>query len=285
MSYRNIVDMAYPTASHPTADIVGFYIGGDTPHVWTDEPPHREISTYAPDGKLPIWVRSNPTNASEGKAEARIVIAWLKAHNVPYGMTVVLDLEIAINASYVNAFNSEVEHAGYHVMKYGSLSTIARNPRTFATWGAWWIGHPPSSMPSGYDAIQYQNSQDWDMSVIIPRVPIWGLDKSPSSNKKGKEDMPNGLIMPGENTVASWPRGECHGLGLITHLALFPGSDAPILNIEIHSKAKGWSQKIDNYKVGDAKAPIHFDESDVDGVSFQSVNGDKCHAHTAWDAS
>ncbi len=54
----------------------------------------------------------------------------------------VLDLEMAVDAHYVNGFNLALRDAGYKTTKYGSRSTIWKNPRTDGGTFVAWPGHP-----------------------------------------------------------------------------------------------------------------------------------------------
>lgn len=164
-------DAAYPPASPPNVDAVAGYIGGDTPHVWTAAEWARQPARY----RLPIYVRSNPTIALAGP-DATDTIAWLRAHKAPKGTAVALDLETAVHAAYVKAFDKAVHAAGWVVLAYGSLSTIFRNPGTS---GGYWVAHYTghAHMENGAVATQWASDQQlgkpWDLSDVADSVPLW----------------------------------------------------------------------------------------------------------------
>lgn len=121
----NLFDAAYPApASDPQVQGALVYIGGDTPHVWTDAEDKAAYGRY----RLPVYVRSNPASANS-KTDANAAVSWLKAHKVPAGRAVVLDLETAVDATYVTGFAGIVHAAGFKVLPYGSKSTIFKNPK------------------------------------------------------------------------------------------------------------------------------------------------------------
>jgi hypothetical protein len=88
-------DASTPPASAPPGyRAVAGYIGGDTPHVWTDA----EWRRFGKLRKLPIWVRSNPTQV-DAEADAFAALERLFELNIPRGTTVAVDLETAVDAS------------------------------------------------------------------------------------------------------------------------------------------------------------------------------------------
>lgn len=119
-----LFDAAFPNpAADPQVSGALIYIGGDTPHVWTEG----EIAGAHGRYRLPTYVRSNPENAS-AIADANSTVVWLTAHKVPKGCAVCLDLETAVNPVYVLAYANVLHGAGYLVWPYGSKSTLFRNP-------------------------------------------------------------------------------------------------------------------------------------------------------------
>src|SRR6266498_2611689 len=55
MALRRMFDAAYPPTSPPNWEAVAFYLGGNTPHVWTDSEIERQPARW----RLPIFVRSH----------------------------------------------------------------------------------------------------------------------------------------------------------------------------------------------------------------------------------
>src|SRR5258708_34543951 len=89
---RKRLDASTPPNVIPQSDVVAFYIGGDTPHVWTDA----QISAVHDRWRLPIWVRSNPNGSGEGTAEGETVGKWRGSHNASKGVPGALSLRKAM---------------------------------------------------------------------------------------------------------------------------------------------------------------------------------------------
>lgn len=163
-------DAAFPPASPPPTDVVAFYIGGDTPHVWTAE----EIAAQKARYRLPIWVRSNPQNVIV-ENDVTACVAALKAIGAPRGTCVVLDLETAVAVDYCNAFGWELNANGYSVLPYGSPSTLFKNPRLD---GYWVAGQPsaPSPWPPGLIGVQLLQQGPngaWDNDLFVDTLSLW----------------------------------------------------------------------------------------------------------------
>ena len=183
MTTLQMYDAAYPPASPPGWPVVAGYIGGNTPHVWTDA----EWDGQPARRRLPIYVRSNPAS-HDPAADAAEAVAWLRTHDVPAGCAVALDLETAVNAAYVTRFDEVVLAAGYLTIAYGSLSTLYKNPRPS---GGYWVAHYTGAPYSDAGAVATQYASDrqlghpWDASLINASVPLWDT-ASPSQEE---EDM------------------------------------------------------------------------------------------------
>lgn len=166
---------------NPDTDIVAFYIGGDTPHVWTD---HEIHATYGRNRyRLPIYVRSNPGSAGEGHLEGGEAIRWAMAHHMPRGTTIALDYETAVDDPYLMAFDAVMRGAGYETMVYGSESTVLSNHRpSMGYWVALWDNVP--DLRSGWAAHQYASDQmlgkSYDLSVVADWVPLWDMQNAPT---------------------------------------------------------------------------------------------------------
>lgn len=166
---RTMYDAAYPPATPPPTDIVAFYVGGDTPHIWSDS----EIARQTARWRLPIWVRSNPDQA-DPSIDAERTVAWLDAHQVPRGVVVALDLETAVNPRYVDTFAMAVGRAGWLVMKYGSESTIFRNPSTpGGTWVADYNGDAIIDLGAVADQFAANVPPGVDLSSVADSVALW----------------------------------------------------------------------------------------------------------------
>lgn len=168
--FQLMVDSAFPLANPPATDITLIYIGGDTPHPWTAA----EVAAAAARTPLlwPCWVRSNPGSVN-ATSDANAAVAALKAYGVPSGVSVILDLEIAVNTAYVNTFNTVLGQAGYGVTKYGSSGFIWDNPKTSA---GTFVASPGASAPVAIgDAVatQYQFAGSFDLSWVMDGVALW----------------------------------------------------------------------------------------------------------------
>jgi len=182
---RIMDDAAYPPPD-PHVDVCAFYIGGDTPHVWSDE----EIAATSERWRLPIYVCDNP-GSRNGAADGAEAVAWLRAHHVPAGSTVALDYEMAINGTYVTAFDKTVTAAGWRVVLYGSLSTVTRNPRPSAGyWTASWTGTP--HLDAGAAATQYvsdtQLRRPYDLSEVADTLTLWDTQTSTEDDMFSDQD-------------------------------------------------------------------------------------------------
>lgn len=166
MSLRTGYDAAYPPPVPPATDVVLFYCGGDTPHVWT----RAEIEAQRARWRLPIFVRSDPA-PSMAPADAAAMLARLADIGCPKHVATVLDIETAITRPYVLRYGQEMHRAGYQVLVYGSRSTLPANPQLDGWFVATW-GRAPT-LAAGWAALQYEALPNWDLDVITSRVPLW----------------------------------------------------------------------------------------------------------------
>lgn len=149
--------------------VVAFYCGGDTPHVWT----HAELTSTPQRYRLPIWVRSNPTTTAQARMDAYDFVSQLNYLGCPKGVTVALDYETAQNQAYLDAFCTAMWNAGqWEVMLYGSLDTVKANS---SPTGGYWIADWDNleDLPAGSVAHQFINHPNYDASVISDSVVLW----------------------------------------------------------------------------------------------------------------
>lgn len=175
-------DASEPPANPPTVDVVAFYGGGDTPHVWA----LAEIEASPCRYRLPIYVRSDPAAASPN-VDAATFIAWLSSIGAP-PCPVVLDLETAISTSYVNAFGTLLREAGFTVLPYGSSGNLFFNPKL----DGYWVDLPGAdAIPSNCVGVQYAQGGGgtYDLSWWEDSVPFW--DTTPVIVGKGDMLTPN----------------------------------------------------------------------------------------------
>lgn len=165
-----IGDSAYPLAAggYPSSVVGwGFYIGGDTPHVWSDA----EVAALPYRYRLPIYTRSDPSGTAQAQSDAGAAVAWARAHGQPAGTLIQLDFESAVDASYVEAFDAVVTAAGFRTLLYGSQSTVLQNPRPSGGYNvADWDGVDDD--PS-WTAKQYEDTGSYDLNDFSPTAPLW----------------------------------------------------------------------------------------------------------------
>lgn len=161
-------------------DAFAFYIGGWTPHVWTQTQIDAQTAHWA----LPIWVYDpNQPGSAKGQADGKAALSALDALNVPSGVRVVADMEGSIDEPYLAAFRNVIGPAGYHMCIYGGPSTIFQNwPQNPAgPGGGWWVADWAGIGPFLYNhegvwATQWTNSTSttpWDQSVIADLTMLW----------------------------------------------------------------------------------------------------------------
>src|SRR6266540_371198 len=136
-------DAAFPPASPPKWEAVAGYIGGNTPHVWTDQEWARQQARW----RLPIFTRSHDGDPS---ADAAHAIRWMTAHHVPKGVCVALDFETRVDATYLHAFDAAIIRAGWKAMVYGSKQAVLRNPKPS---GGYWAAHEEDTMALIFDSV------------------------------------------------------------------------------------------------------------------------------------
>lgn len=175
VEYWTFYDAAFPPVEtdRPISDGFLFYVGGDTPHVWTTA----EITEQPAQLGMGVWVRSNP-EGYDGRVEAGEMVTALRALGVPTSTMHLLDIETAIDPGYVNAFGGEMVSAGYALSVYGSVSTIKDNP----PWGGYFVSNPTGVAhmvdEAGVIATQYLFTTAYDLSIVSKNVPLWNKNKS-----------------------------------------------------------------------------------------------------------
>lgn len=160
-------DAAYPPSSPPHADGVVVYLGGDTPHPWTDAEVAAQHARY----RLPVWVRSNPPGPGAA-ADVAGAVARLKALGAPKGTLVAWDMETAADAPYIRAVYALLKAAGYLLIVYGSQSAVLGNHVPDGLyWGADWTGTPHLHSPDVMT--QWVSFTGYDVSLAEASLPFW----------------------------------------------------------------------------------------------------------------
>jgi hypothetical protein len=183
---RTMIDAAWPPlGTGVKADIVNRYIGGGTPHVWTQAETDQMLRESGARGILPNFVRVPPTTR-DPRVEAAWCVQWALAHGQPTGTCIALDYETAVNNAYWTAFDDVVMAGGYRTLLYGTLRTVVQNVTpsgrrpSAGYWSAHWNNIPHICTNAGVTATQYGGDttigKPWDISLVGDRVPIWGYE-------------------------------------------------------------------------------------------------------------
>lgn len=175
MGNLKFIDAAFP-GNYPAADGFCFYIGGDTPHVWTAS----EVAALKAKYRflLPIYVRSNPPGPGAG-SDVAAAVAKLTVLGVPQGALVAWDLETAADAAYIGAVYGALAAAGYVLIVYGSQNDVFgnRNPDGLY-WGAQWTDVP--HLAPGDQVTQFVSFAAYDESLAVSRLPFWDTRPAPA---------------------------------------------------------------------------------------------------------
>ncbi len=183
---RRMYDAASPPSSPPAWEVAAGYIGGHTPHVWTDAEWRSQPARW----RLPIFTREQ---GGDPAADARAVISWMTSHRVPHGVCVALDYETRVDAGYLRAFDAAIVQAGWKVMLYGSESTVLNNPKpSGGYWVAHWTGSPflrPESAATQW-AGDVTLGKPWDANLVADSTPLWdttgGLTMADAASLEGQ---------------------------------------------------------------------------------------------------
>jgi hypothetical protein len=181
-----MIDAAWPPlGAGVKADIINRYIGGSTPHVWTQAETDQMLRESGARGILPNFVRVPPTTR-DPRVEAAWCVQWMQAHGQPTGTCIALDYETAVNNAYWTAFDDVIMAGGYRTLLYGTLRTVVQNVTpggrrpSAGYWSAHWNNTPHICTNAGVTATQYGGDttigKPWDVSLVGDHVPIWGYE-------------------------------------------------------------------------------------------------------------
>ncbi len=167
MTDLTFYDASRPPASPPATDGVAFYIGGDTPHIWTVTEVKMQRARY----RLPIYVRSNPA-AADVLRDVSEAVAQLQHLNAPRGCLVAWDSETSADPHYMLGVFQHLQLTGYTLIDYGSQSSVFGNESPDGYyWGADWTNR--ARIEPGDAGTQFFSGRTYDLSVFRPGLPFW----------------------------------------------------------------------------------------------------------------
>jgi hypothetical protein len=170
-------DASTPPADPPHWHVVAGYIGGNTPHVWTKQEWDHQHAPF----RLPIFTANNrPDTVEAARTDAAVIKRELEALGAEEGVCVALDIETRVFGPYIRELNVIMQP--WHLMEYGSFSTIIQNPQVSAgRWAADWTDNIFGGVDLvGQDrivAVQWASADQrhlpYDSSVIVDSLPLW----------------------------------------------------------------------------------------------------------------
>jgi hypothetical protein len=163
------VDASTPsTISGGPYDGTCYYLGGDTPHVWTKP----ELDARPERYRLGIWVRSNPIGVAQAMTDAVHCLAQLAFMGQPKDTLVCIDMETAEDPTYVAAFSANILSGGYKLIAYGTQDDVFGNDNPDGLYfGAQWTG--VSHIASGDQMTQYVSFTGYDVDLAEASLALW----------------------------------------------------------------------------------------------------------------
>jgi hypothetical protein len=158
------------TPEHNPIDGIAFYIGGDTPHVWTVEELEKCPYRY----RLPIFVRDNMSTANPQQDAAYAIVQLKNEYMAPEHTVLAIDTETSADPGYIRAFYEVVNAAGYTLIDYGSQAYLFQNENPDGYyWGADWLVPPDRAVQSGEVGTQYLSMSTFDEDIMSTIMPFW----------------------------------------------------------------------------------------------------------------
>jgi len=203
---RDFWDAAYPPFPSGFDGAAG-YVGGGTPHPWT-EAEWNKVSGF----RLPIFVRVPPTTR-DPVAEANFLCDWSEAHGQPHGTLVALDYETSTVVEYLDRFDAQVTKRGYKLVVYGSRRTVMTLPEpSGGYWTATWNNIP--HLDAGATLTQYGGDvtlgKPYDANVAAGTAPLW----TPGEDMTKEE---HDALIEARNLLKLLVYGDRKGEGWDTH--------------------------------------------------------------------
>lgn len=168
------IDSIEPLNPPPGYSAYAGYIGGDTPHVLSDQ----QWDDLGAVRKIPIFVRSQIVGRQGGIEDAFNALRQLYHLRVPKQSIVIYDRETNSDADATQGFGDVMHWADYFAMPYGSKDNIFAHPALDGIWIADPTGVPHMFNHPGVNATQYDTHENFDESeiklwVLMQRVKIW----------------------------------------------------------------------------------------------------------------
>jgi peptidoglycan hydrolase-like protein with peptidoglycan-binding domain len=162
-------DAAFLPDPLPDTDGFCFYIGGDTPHVYTAAEITQLKARYR--YLLPIFTRSDPPGPGAA-ADVAEAVSQLRTAGAPAGTLVAWDSETSTDAGYIRDVFARLNADGYKLIDYGSQSFVSgnQNPDGYY-WGGDWTGVP--HLHPGDVMTQWVSFSGYDESLAVSSLPFW----------------------------------------------------------------------------------------------------------------
>jgi hypothetical protein len=274
---RSMLDAAWPPLGAPVGhqDIVAFYIGGGTPHVWTASELDQMVKQTGAKGRLPIFVRVPPTTR-DPSVEGAWCVKWAHDHGQPPGTCIALDYEMAVDNAYWTRFDDAVMAGGYRTLLYGTLSRVVLNVTSSGRrpsagyWSAHWTNTPHICPNPGVTATQYGGdstlNKPWDLSLVGDGVPIWGYEGAAMS-AAGPEHWDAADVGRFRELLSSWLVG-----GTLADQGVNNVLDLPAAFVATQPLVQGIAQAVKQALGGQ---PVTLTQAQLDEVkqALQSLEG------------
>lgn len=185
MTFRLGYDSSTPPRTPPRWAVVGFYVGGWTPHVWTADELRAQDAQWA----APLWVAQPTSDAAAARTDAPEAFRQLATLGVPKGITIWLDTETWKVPEYVAEFDRLALAEGYKAGNYASLTALLGNGLpSGGRWSADWNDIRHLDNVPGVKATQYADATmlgtDYDGSVWIDTgAHLWELNPPAAHNR------------------------------------------------------------------------------------------------------
>lgn len=153
-----------PEKAPPKTAVACGYIGGETPHVWTNT----EWARFDGMKKLPIYVSALAVGKpGDARTEAFDALRAMYNLKVPKGSPIVWDMETAVNDTYLKQVQSIVNWYGYKLWPYGSMDAIMHSTPCDGRFVADWNYDKPALAPGRYVvATQWKSDTGYDLDVF-----------------------------------------------------------------------------------------------------------------------